>query len=125
MKSTIVSVFVLSILLTSCTTGIPNGHTGKGTADSTQQDSLKTKKFVKALVPGNDTSINYIDEKGHKQGHWIITNNTTHLPGYGDRAKVEEGYYKDGKKEGEWTEYNADGSTRSKVIYKDDSLVKK
>lgn len=92
--------------------------------DTIKHDSVKSGKMVNALATGNDSQLNYSDLSGKRQGHWIITNEIRHLPGYAEKSKVEEGLYKDGKKEGEWTEYNADGSIRSKVVYKDDQPVK-
>lgn len=116
---------LIVILLVSCSTGIQNEQQGnKGSADSTTAVSLKKKKFVNALVSDSDTSLNYTDAKGMKQGKWIVKNNVMRLPGFAPDAKVEEGFYKDGRKEGEWIEYNADGSIRSKVIFKDDTATK-
>jgi antitoxin component YwqK of YwqJK toxin-antitoxin module len=37
---------------------------------------------------------------------------------------IEEGDYKDGKKQGTWTYYNPDGSIKNTVEYKDDVPVK-
>lgn len=38
---------------------------------------------------------------------------------------LEEGYYKDGKRQGTWTYYNPDGSIKNTVEYKDDLPDKK
>ena len=80
-------------------------------------------KLVRALVKDTANTLNYTDANGKRQGHWIITNAKKHLPGYSDSAKVEEGAYQDNMKEGEWIEYNADGSVKSTTTYKDDKPV--
>jgi hypothetical protein len=72
----------------------------------------------------NLDGTNFINADGHKQGHWIILNETEHLPGYKESDKVREGDYKDGKKEGIWIEYEPGGVITSKTEYKDDSVVK-
>ena len=58
----------------------------------------------------NDT-INQVDENGRKQGHWIYYGKDRPDYGYPLDGKVEEGYYKDDRKEGIWTKYHNDGKT--------------
>ena len=88
--------------------------------DSAGQNSAQShSKLVKALVKDTVNRLNYIDSDGKRQGHWIITDKMRHLPGYDSNAKVEEGYYRDNMKEGQWIEYNADGSVKSTINYKD------
>ncbi len=125
MKSIKKQVLILGLALISCNSAVTNKTpSDQVISDSAKGDSVKVKKFVKALVTDNDTTINFVDNKGKKQGHWIVKNSDNRLPGFAPEAKIEEGSYKDGKKEGEWIEYNADGSIRSRVIFKDDRPVR-
>lgn len=82
--------------------------------------------------------------KGVKQGHFVlfdtdVQRNTSHTKSppeavYTEVNKqnsltspgkpVEEGDYKDGKKEGTWTYYNSDGTIKNTIEYKDDIEVK-
>jgi len=66
---------------------------------------------------------NFTDDNGKRQGYWIVTNRTANLPGYDSNAKVEEGAYQDGMKEGQWIEYNADGSVKSAITFKNDQPI--
>lgn len=58
----------------------------------------------------NDT-INQIDVNGRKQGHWIYYGKDRPELGYPSEGKVEEGSYKDDRKQGIWTKYHNDGRT--------------
>ena len=77
-----------------------------------------------------------------RQGHWIVFDNetTTNIsytkcpPDSIDKEKpksmtiripIEEGYYKDNKRQGLWTFHNTDGSLKNGIEYKDDLPVKK
>ncbi|CAN5232963.1 hypothetical protein BH09BAC2_BH09BAC2_11390 [soil metagenome] len=53
-------------------------------------------------IASNRDTINIVDNKGLKQGKWVIK-----VPELrGEAAYVEAGYFKSGKKEGEWKKYN-------------------
>lgn len=72
---------------------------------------------VSFLTFAQDT-INQRDEKGLKQGHWIYYGKDRPESGVPLDGKVEEGYYVDDRKEGEWIKYELDGKTpRIKGIY--------
>jgi hypothetical protein len=100
---------------------------------SCKHDTNSVNKVSKAdtavhtrLVIGlaSDTNRhNFTDDNGKRQGYWIITNETANLPGYEKNAKVEEGTYQDGMREGQWIEYNADGSVKSATTFKNDQPV--
>jgi antitoxin component YwqK of YwqJK toxin-antitoxin module len=68
------------------------------------------------VIVGTDT-INFVDANGLKQGHWNVTNKTKKLEGYKDDQKVEEGYYKDGKKTGIWKQYYPNGTIKSEITF--------
>ena len=58
----------------------------------------------------NDT-INQIDDEGKKQGHWIYYGKDRPAAGYPANGKIDEGPYKDDRKEGIWIKYHNDGVT--------------
>jgi len=58
-----------------------------------------------------EEKINKKDEKGKKQGKWIYYGKDRPSEGYPKNAKVEEGIYKDDRKEGMWIRYYKDGVT--------------
>ena len=51
------------------------------------------------------------DAQGRKQGHWITFGKDKPEKGYPDAGKIEEGPYKDDRKDGQWTMYHKDGAT--------------
>jgi hypothetical protein len=59
-------------------------------------------------------TINCTDFQNMKQGKWVtrVTNN------HGEPGYQEEGFYRDGKKEGAWTTYNLMGDTIAQENYK-------
>src|SRR5215216_4382187 len=65
------------------------------------------------LSPTGDT-LNAIDNKGLKQGKWVITvGELRGEPGY-----EEEGIYKDDKKTGTWRRYNSTGDILAIETYR-------
>lgn len=129
MKVTAIVSLSSLILLASC--GQNSENSGNKVNQVLKKDSVSSaspqsdshNKLVRALVKDTANTLNYTDANGKRQGHWIITNKMRQLPGYADTAKVEEGDYQDNMKEGEWIEYNADGSVKSTTTYKDDKPV--
>ena len=61
-------------------------------------------------------TINKIDNFGNKQGLWIFFNEE-----YANGV-VQKGYYKDGKKDGEWIVYYPNGKIKSKAIYRNNRI---
>lgn len=61
--------------------------------------------------------LNYIDENGMKQGHWIYTNAEKKLPGYRDDQLVEEGYFKDNLRVGVWKKYYENGNLEFELTF--------
>ncbi len=55
--------------------------------------------------------INKKDSEGRKQGHWIYYGKDRPQEGYPADGMIEEGDYKDDRKEGQWVKYYNDGST--------------
>lgn len=53
----------------------------------------------------------YTDANGLKQGYWIVYGKDAPEKGYPSEGKIEEGEFKDSKKEGTWIMYHKDGAT--------------
>ena len=56
-------------------------------------------------------SQNLHDQKGNKTGKWIFKGKDHPFSGYTENAKVEEGNFINGRKEGIWIKYHRDGRT--------------
>ncbi len=63
------------------------------------------------FVINQDEKINKKDQKGKKQGKWVYYGKDRPSEGYPNNAKIEEGTYKDDRKEGVWIRYYEDGVT--------------
>lgn len=64
-----------------------------------------------AHVEYNQDEINKKDNQGKKQGKWIYFGKDRPQEGYPADGKIEEGPYKDDRKEGLWIKYHNDGVT--------------
>lgn len=60
---------------------------------------------------GQPGDINKKDTEGRKQGRWIYFGKDRPQEGYPAEGKIEEGDYKDDRKEGKWIKYHNDGET--------------
>ncbi len=58
-----------------------------------------------------DDKLNQTDSQGKKQGKWIYFGKDRPEEGYPPNGKIEEGTYKDDRKEGLWIKYHNDGVT--------------
>jgi antitoxin component YwqK of YwqJK toxin-antitoxin module len=58
-----------------------------------------------------DDKLNQKDSQGKKQGKWIYFGKDRPQEGYPADGKIEEGPYKDDRKEGVWIKYHNDGVT--------------
>jgi antitoxin component YwqK of YwqJK toxin-antitoxin module len=68
--------------------------------------------FIGLNAISQDT-LNQIDDFGKKQGHWIFYGKDKPEKGYPLEGKIEEGVYKDDRKNGNWIKYHKDGITPS------------
>jgi len=69
-------------------------------------------RTVFALNDGDqDDKTNTKDNAGKKQGKWVYYGKDRPAEGYPEDGKVEEGPYKDDRKEGTWIKYYHDGVT--------------
>ena len=66
----------------------------------------------------SDTINQKNPENGRKTGYWIITGSMSDLKGYDADAKVEEGVFKNSRKNGLWKRFWPNGSLKSEIIYK-------
>ena len=62
-------------------------------------------------------TINVVDNGNLKQGHWIYFGNMKRLPGYDAQAKVEEGAYKDSRKNGKWTKFYPSQKVQNEIVF--------
>lgn len=70
------------------------------------------------LNPANKKdTINLIDLKGMKQGHWIVFGRNKPDTCYARTSKVEEGGYLDNRKKGIWSSYFCSGNLYKKVTF--------
>lgn len=66
---------------------------------------------------GNDGEVNKVDAKGQRQGYWIVKGEMLEDKAYKPDEKVEEGNYKDNRKEGLWKKYWPGGKIRNEINY--------
>ncbi len=66
-------------------------------------------------IEQEEGEINQKDAQGRKQGHWIIFGKDRPEKGYPEEGKIEEGPYKDDRKNGQWIKYHKDGMTKKLV----------
>lgn len=62
-------------------------------------------------------TINIIDATDKKQGYWIVWGQSKPKTCYKPDQKVEEGFYKDNKKTGVWSEYFCNGIKKNKITF--------
>lgn len=123
MRKSLVLLVSGLVVLGACKQNKDVNSTKKAQADSLKTDSDRHDKLVIALAKDTNRH-NYTDANGKKQGYWIITNRMRNLPGYDSNARIEEGEYYNNMREGEWIEYNADGSVKSRTTFKDDQPIR-
>lgn len=51
------------------------------------------------------------NQKGQKHGYWIVFGRDYPEKGYPNEGKIEEGNYRENRKEGSWKKYHLDGKT--------------
>ena len=74
--------------------------------------TVSTNLAIAAPYQGpQNPDINKKDSDGRKQGRWIYFGKDRPQEGYPADGKVEEGDYKDDRKEGQWIKYYNDGAT--------------
>lgn len=67
-------------------------------------------------IYGGDT-INKVDANNMKQEKWIYFGNMVNLPEYKPEQKVEEGKYRDNRKEGMWVKYFPNDKIMSEITF--------
>lgn len=71
-----------------------------------------------SALANSGKEINLVDDKGLKQGYWVIKGYMTDIPNYDANSTVEEGEYINNKKEGTWKTYWPSGKLKSTITYK-------
>ncbi|MDZ4750984.1 MAG: toxin-antitoxin system YwqK family antitoxin [Flavobacteriales bacterium] len=61
--------------------------------------------------------FNRIDNNGMRQGYWVIKGQMLNDASYKPDATVEEGNYKDNRKEGVWRKFWPNGNLRSEITF--------
>lgn len=72
---------------------------------------LSLSTYAAATDPDQGGDVNKKDAEGRKQGKWIVFGKDRPTAGYPAEGKIEEGPYKDDRKEGVWIKYHNDGAT--------------
>ena len=72
---------------------------------------LSFSSTATAFVWLQDGTINQYSTDGKKQGKWVFYGADRPELGYPAEGKIEEGNYKDDRREGVWTKYYPDGKT--------------
>ena len=117
----------MSLFIQACDDKIETVDIKQG-ADSNDTISIGCLGLYDINPSDNKERINQVYSKGGiKDGHWIIfgLNFVKTADGKTNRAKIEEGYYRKNKKIGFWKFYNADGTLKDSVEYKNGVLVAK
>jgi antitoxin component YwqK of YwqJK toxin-antitoxin module len=70
-----------------------------------------------ALLAYGDKDINRTDQSGKRQGYWVIKGYMSNDKAYSPDAIVEEGEYKDNRREGLWKRFWPNGKPKSEVNY--------
>ncbi len=77
-------------------------------------NSLAKGEQIDELV---DSTINYTDENGKRQGYWVFTNEMVNGECEDDEQKIKEGKYTNSRKNGIWKEYFCNENFKSKINY--------
>ncbi|MCH7534807.1 MAG: toxin-antitoxin system YwqK family antitoxin [Bacteroidetes bacterium] len=70
------------------------------------------------IDPTSGDTVNYKDKTNMRQGHWIFTGKMKRMAEYEEDQVVEEGSYKNSRKNGLWKRYFANRQLRSEVNYR-------
>lgn len=73
-----------------------------------------------SATAGDVSELNQVDDKGLRQGYWIIKGYMSEEMDFSANATVEEGNYINNFKEGLWKKYYPDGTIHSEITYVND-----
>lgn len=77
---------------------------------------------LSAFTALGQSGPNVVDAANLKQGQWKLTGQDKNLTNYQPNQVVEEGFYKDGRKEGKWTKYYNNGRVEHVLTFKGNKL---
>lgn len=89
--------------------------------ESSQDNQIETPDTISKK--SERTAPNFKDQHGLRQGHWLLYGKNMPERGYSDAGKIEEGTYRDGVKDGEWSYYLTDGKTIDSIVTYDMGVV--
>jgi antitoxin component YwqK of YwqJK toxin-antitoxin module len=74
------------------------------------------------LISFCQDTVNRIDKNGQKTGYWVITSDSSNkkIP---IGTKMEEGFYRDGKRTGEWKRWFPSGTLRGTYTYSNGKIL--
>lgn len=118
----IILIAILAFVLVSCNT---KNEEHVPLSSSIDGATISQKGCLASYETVNGERINKIYGGDIKDGHWIhyefvIPTAKENTNKKVVRAKIEEGYYKENKKEGFWKFYNKGGTLKDSVEYKND-----
>jgi antitoxin component YwqK of YwqJK toxin-antitoxin module len=73
--------------------------------------SIVNNSYALANKNQDNPKVNFIDDKGLKQGKWVFLGKDQPEKGFPYNGKIEEGTFKNDRKEGRWIFYYNDGMT--------------
>jgi len=76
--------------------------------------------FLADLKAQSDTT-NRVDKNGKKQGYWVHYFNGNNKTCADSTRKKADGFYKDNKKQGKWSEYYCSGKIKGTISFVDDN----
>jgi antitoxin component YwqK of YwqJK toxin-antitoxin module len=80
--------------------------------------SISVGQSLPSFIIVNGDTTNYTDENNLKQGFWKVFGRMKRMPAYKPDQVVEQGKYKDSRKQGLWTKFFPTGKTKSEIEYK-------
>jgi len=84
--------------------------------------SIVTIFCFSAVTLFGQSGANVTDAANLKQGQWRLTGKDKNSTKYGPNQIVEEGFYKDGRKEGAWTKYYTNSKVQHVLTFKSNKL---
>lgn len=78
--------------------------------------------FFSTFAAVSQSGPNVTDAANLKQGQWRLTGEDKNLSDFLPDQVAEEGFYKDGRKQGKWTKYYTNGRVEHVLTFKDNKL---
>ncbi len=111
-----IAAITTAMIFSSC----ENTDANKTAEDSTDLDVLTNTpggSNVSVMPKEMHSDLNATDADGKKQGKWIIYGKMSGDAAFNLTAKYEEGNYKNDLKDGEWIQYNPNGTVKRTIKF--------